>query len=100
MNKETKQILTRWQTLEKGGGCQRANLTGRLLSMIGLALCIFVVFAIVHQLHPAFIAIAAAAMGWTIAESNALQNRLSQWPIFRNYIDWKKVEEDLQKSQD
>ena len=46
-------------------------------------------------LHPAFVAIAAAVTGWVIAESNALRTRLAQWPIFKSYIDWKKVEEDL-----
>jgi hypothetical protein len=63
--------------------------------MVGLALCIFVVFAMFYGFHPAFIAGPAAAMGWVIAESNALRTRLAQWPIVKAYIDWKKVEEDL-----
>ncbi len=95
MNTETKQLLTRWQSLEKNDGLQRAGATARLLWIVGLVLCIFVVFAVVYRLHAAFVAVAAAGMGWVIAESNALRTRLAQWPIFKSYIDWKKVEEDL-----
>ena len=97
MNSETKQLLARWQSLESGGGIERAASTGRLLWVVGLALFIFVVFAIAYRLHPAFVAVAAAAMGWVTAESNALRTRLAQWPIFRTYIDWKRVEEDLKR---
>jgi len=95
MNTETKQLLTRWQSLEKNGGLQRAGAAARTLRIIGLALCIFVGFAVVYQLHPVFVAVAAAVMGWLIAEANALRTRLTQWPIFKSYIDWKKVEEEL-----
>ena len=95
MNNETKQLLTRWQSLEKDDGVKRATSKARALWIIGLMLFIFVVFAVVYRLHPALIAVAATVMGWVIAESNALRTRLAQWPIFRAYIDWKKVEEDL-----
>jgi hypothetical protein len=95
MNTETKQLLTRWQSLEKGDGLQRASVAARTLRIVGLVLCIFVVLAVVYGLHPAFVAVAAAVMGWVVAESNALRTRFSQWPIFKRYIDWKKVEEDL-----
>lgn len=95
MNIETRQLLTRWQSLEKNDGLRRAVATSRRLWMVGLVLCIFVVFAMFYGLHPVFIAGPAAAMGWVIAESNALRTRLAQWPIVKAYIDWKKVEEDL-----
>ena len=67
----------------------------RVLWMVGLVLCLFVVFGVVYRLHPALIAIAAAVMGWVIAERNALRTRAAQWPIFRSYIDWKRVQDDL-----
>jgi hypothetical protein len=95
MNTETKELLTRWQSLEKNGGLQRAGATARTLRIVALVLCIFTVFAVVYRLHPVFVAVAAAVMGWMIAESNALRTRFAQWPIFKSYIDWKKVEEDL-----
>ncbi len=95
MTRETKQLLTRWQSLEKDGGLQRVVLFGRLLWMVGCVLCIFVVFGVVYRLHPALIAAAAAVMGWVVAERNALRTRAAQWPIFKNYIDWKRVQDDL-----
>jgi hypothetical protein len=64
--------------------------------VVGLVLCIVVAFAVVYRLHPALTAIAAAAMGWVIAERNALRTRIAQWPSFKKYIDWKRVHEDLQ----
>jgi len=97
MNAETKQLLIRWQSLEKDGGLQHAVSRARALWFVGLALCIFVVFAVIYRLHPAFAVVAAAAMGWVIAESNALRTRVAQWPIFKTYIDWKRVEEDLRR---
>lgn len=95
MNPETRQLLTRWQALETDGSLRQAVLRARVLWIIGLALCGVVVFGVVYRLHPVVTSLAAAAMGWTIAESNALRARVGQWPIFKNYIDWKRVEEDL-----
>ena len=95
MNTETKQLLSRWQSLEKDGALQHAASRARLLRFVGLALCIFVVLAVIYRFHPVLVAVAAAAMGWVIAESKALRSRIAQWPIFKSYIDWKRVEEDL-----
>jgi cytochrome c-type biogenesis protein CcmH/NrfG len=95
MNTETKQLLSRWQSLEKDGGLQHAASRARVLWLVGLVLCVFVVLAVIYRLHPVFVAVGAAAMGWGVAESNALRTRLAQWPIFKTYIDWKRVEEDL-----
>ena len=95
MDIKTKQLLTRWQALENSGGLQRADATARWLWIVGLVLCLFVVFAVSYRLHSVFIAGPAAALGWVIAESNALRTRLAQWPIIKTYIDWKKMDEDL-----
>jgi hypothetical protein len=95
MNSETKQLLTRWQSLEKDGGLQRAVSMARVLWVVGLVLFLFVVIGLVYRLHPALIAVAAAIMGWVIAERNALRTRAGQWPIFKNYIDWNRVHKDL-----
>jgi hypothetical protein len=56
---------------------------------------IFVDVAVIYRLHPALVVVAAAGMGWVIAERNALRTGLAQWPVFKTYIDWKRVEEDL-----
>lgn len=94
MNTETKQLLNRWQSLQKDGALRHAASLARALRFVGLALCIFVSFAVIYRLHPALVAVAATAMGWVIAEGNALRTRIAQWPIFKTYIDWKRVEED------
>jgi Flp pilus assembly protein TadB len=88
-------LLMRWQALEKGDGLRKARFLVRVLWIAGLACCFVVVFGISSGLHPVAVAVAAAVMGWLVAESNALRTRLAQWPLFRRYIDWKHVEEDL-----
>ncbi len=95
MNTETKLLLKRWQALERGDGLRRAGSTARALWLIGLALFLFVALAIFYSLHPAYVAVAAAVMGWTIAERNALRTRAAQWPTFAKYVDWERVKRDL-----
>jgi hypothetical protein len=100
MNSETRQLLMRWQSLHKEQGLQRAGVLARSLWFVGLGLCIFVVIGVAYSLHPALIAVGAAATGWVTAERNALRTRISQWPIIRNYIDWPRVENDLTNDAD
>jgi hypothetical protein len=99
MDTQTKQLLARWQSLQSGDGLRRAKTMARLLSVLGLVLCIFVIVGIAYGLHSAAIAIPAAALGWIIAERNALRTRLDQWPTIKAYIDWKRVQEDLKKDE-
>jgi hypothetical protein len=95
MDPHSKKLLLRWQALQKSDGLQRASSLARALWFSGFVLCLVVVFGIVYLWSPVAIAVAAAAMGWVIAESNALRSRLAQWPFFSRYIDWRRVEEDL-----
>lgn len=99
MNSETKQLLTRWQSLQQGDGLRRVDSTARVLWFIGLVLFIFVVCGVVYKLHPALGAVAAAVMGWVVAERNALRTRRRQWPIFENYVDWNRVHGDLREDK-
>jgi hypothetical protein len=39
-------------------------------------------------------------VGWLLAERNALETRTKQWPIFRRYIDWNRVQTDLHGAAD
>ena len=94
MSADIKKLLARWRSLDEGDGLRRATSTSHILGGVGLLLCVFVVFAVAYKLHPVAIALAAAAMGWVIAERNALRIRVAQWPILRRYIDWKRVRED------
>jgi hypothetical protein len=95
MNKETKILLARWQSLEQGDGLRQARSFARLLWLIGLVLCLFVVFGIIYRFPPVAVAVAATTMGWVTAERNALVTKLAQWPTFKRYVDWKRVGEDL-----
>jgi hypothetical protein len=92
---ETRQLLARWKALESGDGLQRAAALSRALWVVGLALFAFVVFGVLYGLHPAATATGAAIMGWVTAERNALRTRADQWPIFKQYIDWNRVQRDL-----
>jgi len=95
MQSSTKNLLSRLRSLEEGDGLRRAHSIARTLWLLGLALTIFVGVGIAYGLPPGIIAIASAVLGWLIAESNALRARLAQWPVFRNYIDWQRVRDDL-----
>jgi hypothetical protein len=95
MNSHANRLLTRLDSLEKGDGLQRAKSVGRVLFIVGLLLAIFIGIAVEDGLHLGLIAFASAALGWIVAERNALRSRISQWPIMRNYIDWHRVEQDL-----
>jgi hypothetical protein len=91
----TKQILGRWRALDEGCGLRRAALLARILWITGFLLTVFGAYAVVARLNPIFIAVAALAVGWLIAERNALRQRLEQWPIFKTYLDWNRVRQDL-----
>ena|ERR1700676_5398263 len=97
MPNQTIRLLARLDSLEKGDGIRHAKSVGRILFVVGLLLAIFVGIAMAYGLHPGFIAVAAAALGWIIAERNALRLRISQWPIMRNYVDWQRVQADLRR---
>jgi hypothetical protein len=95
MDDHTKSILTRWQTLEGGEGLKKVRFYSYVLWLVGLLSCIFTVVGVAIGINPIATAISAAITGWIVAETNALRNRISQWPIFQRYIDWKRVHEDL-----
>ena len=92
---QTQRLLTRWRSLAEGEGLRRAVTVARVLWVVGLVATLFVAFAIYYRLHPALVAATAGIAGWVIAERNALRMRISQWPMFKEYINWKRVEEDL-----
>jgi hypothetical protein len=89
-----KQLLKRWQSLQDGTGLVRSLKLARLLSAAGLLLVLLVTYAVTYRLSPIFVAAVSAVTGWVIAERNALQLRVSQWPIFSEYIDWDRVRQD------
>jgi hypothetical protein len=98
MDDYTRNLLMRWRSFESGSGMKLVTSMARFLWFVGLALCAIVVFGVMYGLHSAAIAGAAIALGWVIAERNALRSRQAQWPIFKQYIDWQKVQKDLGES--
>jgi hypothetical protein len=97
MPNHSNRLLTRLDSLETGDGLRRAKAVSQVLFFVGLLLAIFVGIAMAHGLHPGFIAVAAVAVGWIVAERNALRLRILEWPIMRNYIDWQRVQADLHR---
>ena len=89
-----KQLLKRWESLQDGTGLVRSAKLARLLSASGFLLVLLVTCAVAYRVSPIFVAAASAVTGWVIAERNALQLRVSQWPIFSEYIDWDRVRRD------
>jgi hypothetical protein len=88
------QLLRRWRSLQDDTGLIRAARLARLLWVAGLLLALFVTYAVAYKLSPILIAAVSAIAGWDIAERNALRLRISQWPIFSEYIDWDRVRRD------
>lgn len=95
MNPEARRLLTRWQSLRDGKGMERATSVARGLWLAGLALFLFVFLGIYFSFPEVAVTVAAAVMGWVIAESNALRLRIAQWATVASYIDWGRVGDDL-----
>ena len=95
MDDEARSLLVRWQSLERGDGLKRAQSVVQYLTAAGFVLWLVVVVGLYFRFHPAAIAAFAAVTGWVIAERNALRIRLAQWPVFSRYVDWRRVQEDL-----
>ena len=100
MDPATKRLLSRWQSLRTEVGLKRAASVARWLWLVGLILALVVAFGLYYELPPLAVAAAAAAMGWVIAERNALNLRISQWPVVASYIDWGRVTDDLGGDQE
>jgi hypothetical protein len=98
MQMSAKYLLDRWESLETGDGLRRAQLLARALRISGLATGILAGAGVAVGFPSWIIALAAVATGWTIAEANALQLRIAQWPIFKQYIDWGSVRAAAQGS--
>ena len=90
------EILTRWVAIESGNGIENVRKTSHFFSIAAFTVCVAVglVYAF-FDLPSLVFEFPGALIGWLIAERNALESRIAQWPTFRQYIDWTKVREDL-----
>src|ERR1700760_4534499 len=95
MESRTRSVLTRLVSLEFGDGLRHAATVSRALFGVVLLTAVFAGFAIAYQLPSAVVGLAGVAVGYLIAERNALRSRIAQWPAFRSYIDWQRVRGDL-----
>ena len=94
MDDHSKNVLRRWQALRNDNNLRQASSRTRASWILGFVFCLIAVLGIFYGWPVIIVAIAAAASGWLVAETNALRNRLRQWPLFQRYIDWRKVDED------
>jgi hypothetical protein len=91
-------ILRSWMTLKDGDGIRRARCTSRILSLAALVLTVIVVFGVVRGGMPATLLVAMSiSIGWLLAERNAIDLRRRQWPFVSRYIDWNRVQNDLER---
>jgi hypothetical protein len=92
---ETKKVLLRWQALCHPEGLQRIKSLALWLRLIAIALICFVVLAVGFGLPVVWVVVGALLCGWLSSEAEALRTRLSQWRIFSQYLDWRRIERDL-----
>lgn len=93
------EILARWHEIESREGLARAKKISRSLTIVALILCVVIgLVSIRYGLASIAYAVAGALVGWLIAERNALDSRIADWPTYRQYIDWSRVRQDLQIS--
>jgi hypothetical protein len=94
-------ILTRWLNLEEGTGLAKAKLATRYLSIASFIICVAIALMGAYLKLPWWVLVVpTAVVGWLIAERNALEMRIAQWPVYRQYIDWSRVRADLQSKPD
>lgn len=91
----TRPRLAQWLSRKRGDGIENARRPGRWLSLLAFALCFLIgCVGVLVNVKCVLIAIPEIAVGWPIAERNALIARLRTWPILSQYIDWDRVERD------
>jgi hypothetical protein len=91
-------ILDRWMALEKGNGIEYGRAICRRLNIAACVLAAGVIALGAYWGYRTFIPVLPSiAIGWLVAERNALSSRIDQWPTVRRYLDWERIERD-QKS--
>jgi hypothetical protein len=92
---EVRQTLARWMALRGDDGIDRARRVATYVSVAATVVTLGVILcALLVDVPPILLVVPAAAAGYLMAERNALQNRLAQWPALREYLDWSKIERD------
>ena len=89
--------LKKWKYLKEGGGIERASSMSTSLFFIGVFLSVVVVLLIYFQAHSSIVATASVAIGWVVAEKNALRSRVAMWPKLEKYLNWELINEHISK---
>jgi hypothetical protein len=97
MNPRNKDFLVRWMALRDDAGLVAVLRVERRLAWAGLLLCLVVTHGVLRGSPPWLVAVAGVALGWVVAERNALRILRAQWPAMRGYIDWTRVAEDVKR---
>ena len=88
-------VLDQWIKLDQADGMQVALRKTRQLTIASLLLlAAMAVIGFATGYKSFFIPWPSIAIGWCIAERNALQSRMAYWPTARKYIDWDRVRAD------
>ena|SRR5262249_42191649 len=95
MDQETRKLLLQWRLLEDDGNLRAVDWRWRLFNFVGLLCSLAVVFGLIYGLHPIAIAVAAAIGGAMAAQTTFVLTRRNRWPIFKKYINWQQVHDDL-----
>ncbi|MDF1691692.1 MAG: hypothetical protein P1U47_04940 [Zhongshania sp.] len=89
--------LKQWTELKEGSGIENASFISIKLFITGAFLSILVALLIFFQVHSAFVAIVSVAIGWVIAERNALLSKIALWPKLEKYLNWELIYEHVSK---
>jgi hypothetical protein len=95
-----KAVLERWIALRGEEGIERARRTVTYLSVVAFGLTLVVALCATLTDWPAWaLLLPAAAVGWLVAERNALQSRVEQWPALSEYLDWRMIQRDWEEGE-
>lgn len=89
--------LEQWKALKKDGGIEIASSRSTTLFVVGASLTVVVALLVYLQAHVALVALVSAAIGWVIAERNALKSRIALWPKLEKYLNWELINADSSK---
>ena len=97
----SRSILKRWMTLRRGEGQVQARRVRRGLSLVAFLLFVAIAVGILRGGLPEWLLVALSIPnGWLLAERNALDQGKAQWLFGSQYIDWERVERDLESAGD
>lgn len=87
--------LKQWLSLKDNAGLQKATSLSTKLFVLGGILTIVVTAMIISKFNTIVVAVVSVAIGWLIAEGNALRSRAKLWPTLEEYLDWETIRKNV-----